>query len=92
MGKASRESSTKSHFGGVVFEDTQLPIPQRGTIALMQGHGPVLLYQISEHDTRMLVAIKCPIPHDLKVRIALDARPTPSSLRSSKAVGTLKKV
>ncbi|KAI6100992.1 hypothetical protein EDD16DRAFT_1477850 [Pisolithus croceorrhizus] len=56
MGKASRESSTKSHFGDVIFKDTQLPIPQCGTVTLMQGHGPVLLYQILEHNTHMLVA------------------------------------
>ncbi|KAI6123133.1 squalene epoxidase-domain-containing protein [Pisolithus thermaeus] len=81
MGKASRESSTKSHFCGVILKDTQLPIPQHGTVALVQGHGPVLLYQISEHDTRMLVAVKHPVPHDLKGHIVRDVVPQlPASL------------
>lgn len=67
MGKAVRESSTKSYFCGAILKDTRLPIPQHGTVALVQGHGPVLLYQISEHDTRMLVDVKSPVPQDLKV-------------------------
>lgn len=70
MGKATRESSTRSHFCGAILKDTRLPIPQHGTVALVQGHGPVLLYQISEHDTRMLVDVKAPVPQDLKVRTA----------------------
>lgn len=71
MGKALRESPAKSHFCGAILKDTRLPIPQHGTVALVQGHGPVLLYQISEHDTRMLVDVKTPVPQDLKVRTTL---------------------
>jgi squalene monooxygenase len=59
--------STRSHFVGAVLEHARLPIPQHGTVALVKGHGPVLLYQISEHSTRMLVDVKVPLPSDLKV-------------------------
>ncbi|KIK13186.1 hypothetical protein PISMIDRAFT_412917 [Pisolithus microcarpus 441] len=81
LGKALRDSSTRSHFCGVILKDTQLPMPQHGTVGLVQGHGPVLLYQISEHDTRMLVAVKHPVPHDLKGHILRDVVPQlPASL------------
>ncbi|KAF8632746.1 hypothetical protein AX17_004767 [Amanita inopinata Kibby_2008] len=52
------KSETRSHFVGVVLEDATLPIPKHGTVALVHGFGPVLLYQISERDTRMLVDVK----------------------------------
>ncbi|KAG6329634.1 hypothetical protein ID866_9455 [Astraeus odoratus] len=74
MGKALRESPTKSYFCGAILKDTRLPMPEHGTVALVQGHGPVLLYQISEHDTRMLVDVKAPVPHDLKMKILLSCR------------------
>ena len=28
----------------------------------MKGHGPVLLYQIGKHDTRILMDVKNPLP------------------------------
>lgn len=68
MGKSAYQSSTRSSFVGAILKNAQLPIPQHGTVALVKGHGPVLLYQISEHDTRMLVDVKHPLPSDLKVR------------------------
>ena len=68
MGKSARQSITRSYFVGAILKDAQLPIPQHGTVALVKGHGPVLLYQISEHDTRMLVDVKHPLPSDLKAR------------------------
>ena len=67
MGAAAVKPSTKSHFVGAILEDARLPIPNHGTVALVQGFGPVLLYQISEHDTRILVDVKQPLPSDLKV-------------------------
>jgi squalene monooxygenase len=67
MGSAMAKSTTKSHFIGAVLEDAKLPIPKHGTVALIKGFGPVLLYQIGEHDTRMLVDVKAPLPSDLKV-------------------------
>lgn len=51
---------------GLILEDAKLPIAQHGTVALMPGRGPVLLYQIEEHDTRMLVDVKLPLPKDMK--------------------------
>lgn len=68
MGGAGVDSVTKSHFVGAILEDVTLPIPKHGTVALCKGAGPVLLYQIGEHDTRMLVDIKNPLPSDIKVR------------------------
>ena len=67
MGVAAIKPSTKSHFIGAILEDARLPIPNHGTVALIKGSGPVLLYQISEHDTRILVDVKQPLPSDLKV-------------------------
>ena len=68
MGVAAIKPSTRSHFVGAILEDARLPIPNHGTVALIKGSGPVLLYQISEHDTRILVDVKQPPPSDLKVR------------------------
>ena len=68
MGDAAIKPSTKSQFVGAILEDARLPIPNHGTVALIKGFGPVLLYQISEHDTRILVDVKQPLPSDLKVR------------------------
>ncbi|TFK48523.1 SE-domain-containing protein [Heliocybe sulcata] len=66
MGKAAAKSATRSYFVGAVLEDARLPIPQHGTVCLVRGNGPVLLYQIEEHDTRMLVDVRAPLPSDLK--------------------------
>ena len=63
----SKRSVVRGNFVGAVLEDVSLPIPQHGTVALVKGHGPVLLYQISEHDTRILIDVKNPLPSDLKV-------------------------
>lgn len=67
MGKASCKAMTKSYFVGTILKDAPLPAPRHGTVILPQGHGPVLLYQISEHDTRMLIDIQHPLPADLRV-------------------------
>lgn len=68
LGPGVGKSSTKSHFVGAVLDDARLPIDKHGTVALVKGSGPVLLYQIAEHDTRILIDIKQPLPSDLKVR------------------------
>lgn len=60
MGPAAVKASTRSHFVEVVLEDVVLPLQQHGTVVLVRGSGPVLLYQISKHDTQMLVDIKHP--------------------------------
>lgn len=68
MGESGFKPVTRSHFVGAILEDVKLPIPQHGTVALVQGSGPVLLYQISEHDTRILIDVQQPLPSDLPVR------------------------
>ncbi|KAG6884968.1 hypothetical protein C0993_006932 [Termitomyces sp. T159_Od127] len=71
MGDNGVKSTTKSHFVGAILEDAVLPIPNHGTVVLCKGFGPVLLYQISQHCTRMLVDVKAPLPSDLKVCVRL---------------------
>ncbi|KAK2467148.1 hypothetical protein APHAL10511_000697 [Amanita phalloides] len=66
---------TNSHFVGAILENATLPIPQHGTVALVHGSGPVLMYQIGPKDTRMLVDIKIPLPKDLKAHILTNVLP-----------------
>lgn len=66
MGPAGRKTRTTSQFVGAILEDARLPMAQHGTVALVKGSGPVLLYQIGEHDTRILIDVKQPLPSDLK--------------------------
>ncbi|TFK37464.1 squalene epoxidase [Crucibulum laeve] len=81
MGQGVAKPDTKSHFVGAVLEDVRLPIPNHGTVALVKGFGPVLLYQIGTHDTRMLVDVKAPLPSDLKSHILTNIVPQlPSAL------------
>ncbi|CAL1702618.1 unnamed protein product [Somion occarium] len=67
MGQAAIKPALKSHFVGLILEDIQLPIDKHGTVVLVKGHGPVLLYQIGTHETRILLDVKAPLPNDLKV-------------------------
>jgi squalene monooxygenase len=67
-GLSARRLQTKSHFFGAILEDARLPFEKHGTVALVPGSGPVLLYQIEERDTRILMDIKSPLPSDLQVR------------------------
>lgn len=76
-GVLSKRTVVCGNFVGAVLEDVTLPIPQHGTVALIKGHGPVLLYQIGEHDTRILIDVKNPLPADLKV----SERPFPRCMR-----------
>ncbi|KZT66938.1 SE-domain-containing protein [Daedalea quercina L-15889] len=71
LGGVGMKPVTKSHFVGIVLEDAELPIPKHGTVVLVRGHGPALLYQIAGHDTRMLVDLKTPLPSDIK-QVILD--------------------
>ncbi|KAI0030634.1 squalene epoxidase-like protein [Vararia minispora EC-137] len=73
--RAKPATNTVGHFVGVVLQDAALPIPKHGTVSLIRGHGPVLLYQIAEHDTRMLVDVKAPLPADLKSHILTEIVP-----------------
>jgi squalene monooxygenase len=67
MGAAAVKSTTRSYFFGAILEDATLPIPNHGTVALVQGYGPVLLYQIANRETRILIDLKNPLPSDPKV-------------------------
>lgn len=53
---------TRSHFVGLVLEDAELPVPRHGNVILGSQHGPILLYQIGTHETRMLVDVKGKLP------------------------------
>jgi len=64
MGCALAKPVARSSFCGAILEDVALPTP---TAVLVQGSGPVLMYQISEHCTRILISIQHPLPADLKV-------------------------
>jgi squalene monooxygenase len=67
MGSAARKPTTKTQFVGAILADARLPIHEHGTVALVKGFGPVLMYQIGQHDTRILIDVKQPLPPDLKV-------------------------
>ncbi|KAJ6519367.1 squalene epoxidase-domain-containing protein [Mycena sanguinolenta] len=72
---AEPKPTTKSHFVGAILKDVVLPIPNHGTVALIKGSGPVLMYQISKHDTRILMDVKQPLPSDLKAHILANIAP-----------------
>ncbi|KAJ3989060.1 squalene epoxidase [Lentinula detonsa] len=75
---------TKSYFVGVILDDATLPYQYHGTVCLTESAGPVLLYQIGSHDTRMLVDVKAPVPSDLKGHILKKIVPQlPSVLHTS---------
>ena len=71
LGDTGIKPALRSHFIGAIMKDAKLPIDKHGTVALVEGSGPVLMYQIAEHDTRILIDIKHPLPNDLKVTLCL---------------------
>lgn len=71
MGEAAQRPSIKGYFVGAILKDANLPIDKHGTVCLVKGFGPVLLYQIEEHDTRILIDVKDPLPSDLKACLSL---------------------
>lgn len=71
MSEAFEKPLTRSYFLGTILKDVKLPVDKHGTVALVKDSGPVLLYQIAEHDTRILIDVKAPLPADLKVRTEL---------------------
>lgn len=84
LGSGVRTPVTRSHFVGAILQDAPLPLKYHGTVALVPGSGPVLLYQIGEHDTRMLVDLKAPMPRDQKAWIRDKVVPAlPSALQPS---------
>ncbi|KXN90334.1 Squalene monooxygenase [Leucoagaricus sp. SymC.cos] len=84
MGRALAKPVAKSQFCGAVLEDVTLPVPNYGAAAFIKDSGPVLMYQISKHDTRILIDIKQPLPSDLKTHILTHIVPQlPSSLHTA---------
>lgn len=75
MGKSAVKPTVKSHFVGMILEDAKLPYDQHGTVVLVKGHGPVLLYRIAERETRILIDVKQPLPSDLKSFIVTNIIP-----------------
>lgn len=91
--------STRSHFVGLVLEDADLPAPNHGHVILgkmdpanppppadlnVPSLGPVLVYQLATHETRMLVDIrgyKLPPQRDLASFLRKKVTPVlPSSI------------
>ncbi|EAU80943.1 squalene monooxygenase [Coprinopsis cinerea okayama7 len=75
MGVNACKPVTKSYFAGTILKNASLPCPKHGTVILPRGSGPVLLYQISQTDTRILIDIQYPLPVDLKNYILEDIIP-----------------
>ncbi|KAI8079955.1 squalene epoxidase-domain-containing protein [Halteromyces radiatus] len=64
--KFRKEMTTKtpdvrSYFVGFVMKDVPLPMPEHGHVILAKP-SPILMYQISTHDTRILVDIPGQLP------------------------------
>lgn len=59
---------TKSYFVGAILKNAVLPLANHGTVVLAEGHQPILLYQISKDDIRMLIDMQLPLPADIRVR------------------------
>lgn len=51
----------RSNFVGLILKDARLPAPNHGHV-ILANNAPVLLYQISEHDTRILVDVPGKLP------------------------------
>ncbi|GJJ72913.1 squalene monooxygenase [Entomortierella parvispora] len=53
--------ATTSHFVGFIMKDVQLPFPNHGHV-LLASPSPILMYQISTRDTRILVDVPGKLP------------------------------
>ena len=51
----------RSNFVGLILKDAKLPAPNHGHVVL-GNNAPVLIYQISHHDTRILVDVPGKLP------------------------------
>ncbi|KAL9053154.1 MAG: hypothetical protein Q9162_004951 [Coniocarpon cinnabarinum] len=58
---ANREPVAKSKFYGLELHDCPLPAPKHGHV-ILGSQAPVLLYQIGEHETRVLVDVPTNTP------------------------------
>ncbi|KAG0200304.1 Squalene epoxidase [Mortierella sp. GBA30] len=57
----NKDVSISSHFIGLILKDVVLPYPNHGHVILMSP-SPVLMYQISKTETRMLIDIPGKLP------------------------------
>ncbi|KAF9282692.1 Squalene epoxidase [Mortierella alpina] len=57
----NKEVTVSSHFVGLILKDVVLPYPNHGHVILMTP-SPVLMYQISKTETRILVDISGKLP------------------------------
>ena len=74
-----------SSFVGLSLFDAKLPHSNHGHVILGPNHMPILVYQISDHETRMLCAYNSTkLPKDLKAWMKSDVQPyVPECLRPS---------
>jgi squalene monooxygenase len=55
----------KSHFAGLILQNCPQARPNHAELVLAEPI-PILVYQISSHDTRMLVDVRGGLPKDMK--------------------------
>lgn len=74
-----------SSFVGMSLFDAKMPTPHHGHVILGSNHMPVLVYQISPKETRILCAYNSPkLPSDIKGWMKSEVQPIiPKSLRPS---------
>ncbi|EJU03928.1 SE-domain-containing protein [Dacryopinax primogenitus] len=53
---------TRSHFVGLVLHGARLPVEEHGTVVLIPGQGPVLMYGLAPGDTRILIDVRGKLP------------------------------
>lgn len=77
--------SVSSSFVGMALKNAKNPAPKHGHVILGTNHMPVLVYQISPDETRILCAYNSPkLPTDIKSWLIKDVQPfLPESLRPS---------
>ncbi|KAI7867051.1 squalene epoxidase-domain-containing protein [Mucor mucedo] len=57
----TKTPDVRSNFVGFVLKDLELPLPNHGHV-ILANPSPVLMYQISTHDTRVLVDVPGKLP------------------------------
>ncbi|KZT51879.1 SE-domain-containing protein [Calocera cornea HHB12733] len=53
---------TRSHFVGLVLHGATLPMDEHGTVVLIPGQGPVLMYGLAKGETRILIDVRGKLP------------------------------
>lgn len=57
----TKTPDVRSNFVGFILKDLELPLPNHGHV-ILANPSPVLMYQISTHDTRILVDVPGKLP------------------------------